>query len=228
MSDWHDEFRKPRDGVTIPTIWMAFALSLLLHIAVMWKWLPKIHLPSPEEDEIGEKRGSLVVQLAPPPRPPSAPSPSPSLNAQPAPPPRSRPAPPPPPAAPVIALKTPARRRRAAAAGDRAREPRRRRRARPPTAISHRTSRRGAARAVSQPRRHRRRPPSMADAPAAEDDKARSNRIAAANLATQRQLTFGYDPSHGGGVFQLMRVGYRTRNSCSSAGTRTSAAIPSS
>jgi hypothetical protein len=48
----------------------------------------------------------------------------------------------------------------------------------------------------------------MATAPAPEDDKARSNRIAAANLATQRQLTFGYDPSHGGGVFQLVRVGY--------------------
>jgi hypothetical protein len=48
----------------------------------------------------------------------------------------------------------------------------------------------------------------VASAPSAEDDKARSNRIAAANLATQRQLTFGYDPKQGGGVFQITRMGY--------------------
>ena len=48
----------------------------------------------------------------------------------------------------------------------------------------------------------------MASAPAVEDDNARSNRIAAANLATQRQLTFGYDPKQGGGVFQITRMGY--------------------
>ena len=46
------------------------------------------------------------------------------------------------------------------------------------------------------------------NAPATEDDNARSNRLAAANLATQRKQTFGYDPSQGGGVFQLVRVGY--------------------
>ena len=46
------------------------------------------------------------------------------------------------------------------------------------------------------------------NAPQVEDDNARSNRIAAANLATQRKQTFGYDATQGGGVFQLVRVGY--------------------
>jgi hypothetical protein len=51
-------------------------------------------------------------------------------------------------------------------------------------------------------------PFSVANAPAAEDDKARANRVAAANLATQRRQTFGYDPSQGGGLFQIMRIGF--------------------
>lgn len=51
-------------------------------------------------------------------------------------------------------------------------------------------------------------PASVANAPAPEDDKARANRIAAANLATQRRQTFGYDPSQGGGLFQIMRTGF--------------------
>ncbi|MDB5808173.1 MAG: hypothetical protein JWN94_295 [Betaproteobacteria bacterium] len=43
--------------------------------------------------------------------------------------------------------------------------------------------------------------------PVAEDDRTRANRIAAANLATKKQ-TFGYDPSQGGGVFQIVRINY--------------------
>jgi hypothetical protein len=41
-----------------------------------------------------------------------------------------------------------------------------------------------------------------------EDDRARSNRIAAANLGALRAQTFGYDPTRGGGVFQIVRMGY--------------------
>ena len=48
----------------------------------------------------------------------------------------------------------------------------------------------------------------MASAPQqAEDDKDRSNRAVAMNLA-QRKQTFGYDPSKSGGVFEIKRVGY--------------------
>ncbi|MEO7727276.1 MAG: hypothetical protein ABIS45_08490, partial [Burkholderiales bacterium] len=102
-----DEFGARRDGVTVPTIWIAIALSLLVHLALMWHWLPRIRLPSPDADERGKAGGSLSVRLTPPPRPPAAPPPS--LQSQP-PPPRARPARPavrPPPAPPVIALTAP-------------------------------------------------------------------------------------------------------------------------
>jgi hypothetical protein len=209
MTDWLHPNR--RDGVTVPTIWIAVALSVLLHVAIMWKWLPKLHFPSPEDSKIGESRGALVVQLAPPFR---APTPIPESESRPVPPPRPRSPPPPPPppprpAAPVIALKTPgpnaapstapapppapavtppAQPRPPASSGDFAADLEARRRAR------------GEAPAAAQF--------SIASAPAAEDDKARANRVAAANLATQRRQTFGYDPSQGGGLFQIMRVGY--------------------
>ncbi len=71
MSDW-PELRTRRDGVTIPKIWVTVALSFILHLAVMWRWLPQLHLPSPDESKLGTTRRSLEVQLAPPPRPPSA------------------------------------------------------------------------------------------------------------------------------------------------------------
>jgi hypothetical protein len=206
-----DEFRNRRDGVTIPTIWIAVALSALLHIAVLWKWLPeiKLHLPSPDLSERGETSGSLVVRIAPPPRPPSSPPSAPALQAQPAPAAPSRPAPAPRPSAPVLTRRTPSTAApavpaptppapvppappappRAPADGDFASFVEARRRARGETAA----------------------PPSSGlatNARPVEDDNARANRIAAANLATQRRQTFGYDPSQGGGVFQLVRVGY--------------------
>ena len=49
---------------------------------------------------------------------------------------------------------------------------------------------------------------SVANAQQVEDDKERSKRIVAANLGTQRAQTFGYDPKQGGGVFQIVRMGY--------------------
>jgi hypothetical protein len=45
-------------------------------------------------------------------------------------------------------------------------------------------------------------------APPAEDENARSNRIAAANLGAGRAPTYGTDPRRGGGVFEIKRMGY--------------------
>jgi hypothetical protein len=56
--------------VTIPAIWVAFALSLLIHAAAMWQWLPKLLPPSPDEIKPGEANGTLLVRLAPLPGPP--------------------------------------------------------------------------------------------------------------------------------------------------------------
>jgi len=89
MSTWIYALRDKRDGVTIPTIWVAVALSIILHIALMWKWLPQIHLPSLDDKKQDAPTGSLSVRLAPPPRPPtppsasSAPSGAPTIQAQP-------------------------------------------------------------------------------------------------------------------------------------------------
>jgi hypothetical protein len=51
-------------------------------------------------------------------------------------------------------------------------------------------------------------PDSAPNVPPTEDDNARANRMAAANLALQRPQVFGYDPTQGGGVFQITRMGY--------------------
>ena len=45
-----------------------------------------------------------------------------------------------------------------------------------------------------------------APAPRAEDADARAKRIVAGNLASTRNLTFGFDPSRSGGVFQVTRM----------------------
>jgi hypothetical protein len=49
---------------------------------------------------------------------------------------------------------------------------------------------------------------SAPNAPPVETETERANRIVAANLAPKEQPTFGYDPKNGGGVFQIMRIGY--------------------
>ncbi len=208
MNDWLDDYRPRRDGVTIPTIWVAFALSVLIHVLVLSKWLPQIHLPSLDEIVKTEPQRSLVVNLAPPSSSAAAPPPSPVAQARPSPAvqaarpkaqPRPRPAP------PVLALNrtapdasrpppeiTPAP-ARPAAAGDLSSYIEARRRARgdvaPPAAPS---------------------PPVAAgpNAPPAEDENARSSRAVAANLGLNRKPTFGPDPVGGGGVFQLKHVGY--------------------
>jgi len=206
VSDEPADSRDRRDGVTIPTIWVAFALSLLIHIAALWQWLPKLRPPpSPDEMKLGEANGSLLVRLLPPPSPPPPPKrtiqpPAPTLEERPriiaA---RPRPTPPviafnrpppnlqsPPPTVPDVTAPVPAR---PPADGDLTSyiEARRRARAQPAPGASAE---------------------SVANAQPVEDDKARSDRIVAANLGSQRAQTFGYDPTQGGGVFQIVRMGY--------------------
>jgi len=206
VSDGPPKFRDRRDGITIPTIWVAFALSLLIHVAALWQWLPKVRPPpSPDETRQGEANGSLIVRLAPPPSPPPSPKravqpPAATIEARPrivaA---RPRPTPPviainrpppniqsPPPTVPDVTAPAPAR---PPADGDLTSyiEARRRARAQPAPDAS------AESRANAQP---------------VEDDKARSDRIVAANLGTQRAQTFGYDPKQGGGVFQIVHMGY--------------------
>ena len=208
MSDSLDAFRNRRDGVTIPTIWVAIALSLLIHVAVMWQWLPRIHLPSLDEPDRSDARGQLRVRLAPPPGPPPAPvartPPSPTLQARP---PMAEVRPPP--APPVIALNQPS--------PDIPASPPVAPSATAPTSV--RPPADGDLASYIEARRRARVEPapaapsamfpgSVVTAPPAEDDKTRANRLAAANLGSQRRLTFGYDPTKSGGVFHINRMGY--------------------
>ena len=196
--------RDRRDGVTIPAIWIAFALSLLIHVAVLWQWLPQLapRPPSPDEIKAGAAKGSLLVRLAPPPSPP----PAPKLPLQPpAPMPEARPptvAARPPPAPPVIAFNRPSPNVPSPPPAIIAPAP-----ARPPADgdLASYIEARRRARAQAAPDLSAQ---SQAQAQPAEDGKARSDRVVADNLGAQRAQTFGYDPKQGGGVFQVVRMGY--------------------
>lgn len=205
MRDRPANSRNRRDGVNIPAIWVAFALSLLIHLAVLWQWLPNLLLrpPSPDEIKSGEGKGSLIVRLAPAPRPPPSPpqtleppAPRPEMRAPKA---AARPRP----APPAIALNQPPPEMQSPppiAPSANAPQP-----ARPPSdgdLASYIEARRRARGQPDAPA------PLLSNAQPVEDDKARSERIAAANLGAQRAQTFGYDPKQGGGVFQIVHMGY--------------------
>ena len=220
LSDWLDPADRRSEGVTIPTFWVTLALSLLVHFAALWALLPKLHFLAPGP-EAGESRGPLVVQLALPPAPPRATPPPSPPQAAPTPPrpPRAHPAPArPAPPAPTVAMnrQTPAP---VTVPGPTP--------APPPVAAPQPTPPPVAAPAPQQPpaagdfasfleARRRERgesgaPPPLPGVPTpqpVEDDAARTNRIVAANLETQRRQVFGYDPNRGGGMFQIVRLDY--------------------
>ena len=180
MSYWPGDLHPSRDGVTIPAIGIAIALSLLLHLAVIWQW--KIQRPPPDKDV----SPPLTVKLEPlPGPPPSIAAPPPRVAVQP-------PAGVPPPSAPpaVIALEPPSPVERATPAPARA----------PPTL--------DFASFIEAQRRARGEPAATPAAPAtAEDENARATRLAVANLASQKAQPFGFDPNRSGGVFTIKRVG---------------------
>jgi len=204
--------RAPRLNID-PTrrILIALAISVLVHIATVWK-LPPVDLDLSLSPEIDKSGGPLIVQLmppeTPPPRPrPSAPATPPRAQAlAPAPsqPPRKRaerPATPP----PVIARKE----------GAAALPPSEPRTPVPPASASPAPSPAGDLAAYVEARRHARgetSAPAPANeappAPRAEDENARANRLAALNLGLDRKPTFGSDTRRGGGVFQITRMSY--------------------
>src|SRR5262245_57188997 len=198
-----DSYWRARDGVREPAIWVAFALSLLIHGAALWQWLPHLRLSWPEQAENRDSGGMLSVQIAPRsiPVPPSVPAPMQAQRQAKAVTPKA--APRPQPAPPVIALNE----RAANAPAQQA--------ATPPVAppsqarpsvegdLSSYIEARRRARAESAPS-----PPpseSVPNATPAEDDNTRANRIAAANLGVGAKPTFGREP-HGGGIFSIHRL----------------------
>lgn len=188
------EFRYPRERRADVAFRVAAALSLLVHALVLWGF-PRMRLPSLELSEWNDPNRSLSVRLVPPTPPPVPPSaqqrtrPAPASKAQP---PRATPEPS---APPVIALKPPAPNVR-------------------PPAPAHPTAEGDLWSYIEAKRRARAEPPPSAPvesappAPPPEDEGARRDRVAAANLAPPGGQVFGYDPKkRGGGAFQLQRVG---------------------
>jgi len=187
----------------IPTIWVAFALSLIFHAFVLWGW----HREEKHDftfDQVGPGRssGPLVLQIAPEPSRATSPPPAPpAAGTAETPPPRkaqaARPAPrPPPPPPPVLAQEKPAP---VVAPPPKPAPP-------PAPAV---TPDPGDFSALLEARRRARGAPPEDSAPPTEspqDERERHNQAVAANLGLNRTPTYGRDLT-GGGVFALQRIG---------------------
>lgn len=190
----------------VPAMWVAVAVSLLVHVAVLWQWMPRVrHSPS-ETAERKDASGPLVVQLAPRPLPAPAPPHASTREARPAPAPRR----PKPSAAarpratpPVIALKKAAPGASTPPAASATAPPSARAPAEGDLAAYIEAKRRARGESAQAPAA----PESVSNAPPVEDEQTRANRIAAANLGFGRKPGFGAEPKKGG-IFGLQRVSY--------------------
>lgn len=183
---------RSNERIAVSAIHVAFALSLLLHAALLSGWLPKIPIRPSEKLGEGKPGGSLAVRLAPPPAPPPAPAAaaSPPMKA-PRSPARSNPTLRPAPAERVLALEHPSA-AKVAPPAEPAKPP-----AQPPADFA----------AAIEMRRRARESSASQPAPPVETARERDNRIAAINLGLNRTPSFGDEKKHGGGIFQVERVG---------------------
>ena len=194
MSHWLDEPRVRQDVVTIPRLWVTIALSILIHVAVLFIWIPRTDLLTPGDQEDNQLTDRLQVRLAAPPAPPPAPSVPQTQASLPSPtrPPRTvarlRPPPvvtvpnpqapaivPPPPAPPVVAAPT-----------------------KPSPPIE------GDLAAYVQARRRERGEQEAA----LDSEAAQFNRAIAANLPAPARGVAAQDTKRGGGIFQIKRMTY--------------------
>jgi len=218
---WHGEPRRRHDVVTIPTVWLAVVLSLLVHVAALWLVVPRLRFLADARD--AGQASSLAVQLVPPTslaanvaRP--APAPPAAAPEQPAPPSQQRPirprrvpakpqpqiAPRPPIALdkPAPSLPEPAQAPETLSVPEPAAKP-------PPMPpapaqdlaayVEARRRARGEVAASS---------PADAAAAAAKGDLERRDQIVAANLGLGRTPTFNRDKTDAGGIFQIRELGY--------------------
>lgn len=191
MSDRTDVFRSRHDGVVIPRIWIMFALSVCIHVAMLWTSPPEFKPPELGDDPQGPVQ--LTLRLNPPgpmvmPESPKQSQATPRLLT-PAPQPKA--APKPQPAPPVIATQKPV--------------PGAQQQAAPAPAAAPTPAPEGDLSSYIEARRRARGDP--APLTPADDADGRSNRIIAGNLGSPRERTFGYDPKQGGGMFRIERLG---------------------
>lgn len=206
MSESLDAYRGQYDRISIPTIWIAFVLSLLFHAALLTGWLSKIPSLPFEDLKPGKPSGSLSVRLAPAPAPAAraAPLPTPAVRA-PAPSPRNAAAKArgrriqvvPPAAPPVLALASVAPGGIPPPRAEPEREP-------PATDLAAYIAARRGARAPPAAAPSQGSPPQ----PPGETEQERRNRAVAENLGLNRTPGFGADKLPGGGIFQIQRLHY--------------------
>ncbi|MGE5669034.1 MAG: hypothetical protein ACM338_12655 [Betaproteobacteria bacterium] len=199
--------------MTIPILWIAVVLSILIHVAALWMVLTRARPLAMNAPERG-RTSTLAVQLAPrrAPAPSAAPAPSPpkiALRAAPRPvirPPRAKPVTPRPaaPKPPPLPLAVPDRSAPRSVVPETPAAPAPEAMP-PPPAVD-------LAAYIAAQRRAR----GEAPAPSASEDgnepreteRERRNRIAAANLGLDRTPTFGRDPRNAGGLFQITELNY--------------------
>lgn len=216
ISDWRYDPPDRGDVITIRVIWVAFLLSLIVHIAALWTSPPLMKAMTFEPSDHFEPSPAIIAELAPrmsaaestpppPPSPPASPPPRAATPARPVPPPRAAPRPTPATPAPPPAL---ARTEPIPGPGP-APQPRPEPPAEaPPSTMSDLSS------YIASRRSARGEPPTPPSEPGnpnakpAESEKERLNRIVAANLGLNKTPTFGDDPKRGGGLFQIRRLGY--------------------
>jgi hypothetical protein len=198
-----------RSGVNIPRIGITIALSIVLHALLIWVIRPHMLKPEQGAETHGERRGPLSVEIAPRFRPPAPPvqRPQPPTPPQPVAP-RVTPRPKPeirrpPPQPPVMARNAPTPevpRPQVERAVPTPPSP-------PPretdlaSMLEARRRARGEATATPAP------PPAPEPSPPVEDARTRSQRIAEANLGTNRKPKFG-ERGPGGGIFQIRYMAY--------------------
>ena len=185
MNNRIDAYRNSNDGVMIPRIWVMIALSILIHLLALWE-LPSMTIQLPKVGEAADPSPALTLRLAPP-APLLSPAPAqPGARAQ-----RPEAAPRRQPAPPVIALNKPT--------PDKATPV-------PAAPPPPRPAAEGDMDSYIEARRRARGATTPTPTPPVEDDEARSRRIIAGNLPSQRDRTFGYDPRQGGGMFQIEQM----------------------
>ena len=216
--NWPSKPPRRHDVVTIPIIWIAVVLSLLVHFGALWIVLQHARHLATDAPERGPA-SALAVQLMPRTRPAviasaAAPPPAQPALAATVPPAHEPPLRPRRPIvpkrapAPVIAIDKPAPRPLEPAPAPEplpAPEPPARAAPLPPAPTTDLA-------AYIDARRRERGEPSASPAAArvpdgtAESDVERRNRIVAANLGLDRTPTFGHDTRNAGGIFQIKEL----------------------
>lgn len=204
MSNPFGALRSRYDRITISTIHVAFALSLLLHLIALWNWSSKIRMRTSEDMRMGEQAGTLAVRIALPTPPTPPPRPAPSAESPPVPErrlvmPKSASRSPPPSAPRLLAVE---RQGRSAVATPPPRPSEAPRPAAGEDLASYIEARRRSRETApaAQPS-----PPAQ-PGPPAESEQARLNREAAARLGFSATPTFGSNKNLGGGMFQVRNV----------------------